>query len=91
MLRELPFGENILEVFRALYGSQALPLQRCIKMIQRSLLLSLVLGGGGSQGDSPEFRLCYVKPALISFILNSQPIRLEVFWKVRTRTDIIMI
>ena len=63
--------------------------QRCI---QRSLSLSLFGGGGGaSQGDSPEFRLCYVKPALISCILNSQPIKLEVFWKVRTRTDIITI
>ena len=37
--------------------------------------------GGGGQGDSPEFRLrCMLKKAL----LNSQPIRLEVFWNVPT-------
>ena len=36
---------------------------------------------GGGQGDSPEFRLrCMLKKAL----LNSQPIRLEVFWNVPT-------
>ena len=68
--------------------SQSHPLQSVC--VQRSLSLFRFrvcgVGVGGSQGDSPEFRLCYVKPALISCILNSQPIRLEVFWNIRPYT-----
>ena len=82
MLRELPFGENILEVFRqngeskflltsewkwkwALYQCMAVNHSHCRDCVFsgrfRSLGLVCVGWVGGSQGDSPEFRLCYVK------------------------------
>ena len=60
--------------------------QRSLSLFRFGVCVCVGGGGGGSQGDSPEFRLCYVKPALISCILNSQPIRLEVFWNIRPYT-----